>query len=161
MIRDLCVYEQCNDSVKELALLLTQYEQYGSVGHDEFLELVHDEFFLNEVSIYDLSDYNDFLLANNYCDDYLTDDLNELLQGLEPERAFWMGAWSDVNGMSQYYNFNGNGNIQGYEEYEVVKMIKDSKEFFDYCIENELLEIDSEFEENVIDECNKLLKAGY
>ena len=161
MVRDLLIYESTNGDIEEMGLLLTQYEKYGTVGHDEFLELVHDEYFLDEVSIFDLGDYNDYLLENNYSDDYLTDDLDELLEGLEPSRAFYMGLNSDVDGNSQYFNFNGNGNIQGYQEYEVVDMMKDSKEFFDYCIENNLITIEDDFEESVIKCANELIKKGY
>lgn len=140
------------------ALLLTQYEKYGSVGHDEFIEnFIHEEL---EVDISMLSDYNEFLSQNHYYDDYLYDDLDEMLNGYTPTQIVTMTRYGDYNANHNYYCFDGYGNIQGYEEYEVINMMKDNQSFLGWYIEyNDLIDWDEA--ENDIKEANRLIKMGY
>ncbi len=147
---------------KEDGYMLTQYDShYCGVSESEFMEYVFDEIFKAEIDIDDIGDYNDFLVENNRADDYLVQTVDELLVGLSVEEAFRLGYHNaDFSLNDDYFNFNGYGNIQGYSDTEVVDMMKE-RDFFNYCIENELIEIDEDYMKQVIEHCNELVKQGY
>lgn len=146
--------------MKNVGMMLTQYERFGNVGMDEYIQYYIDEEL--EVDISMLNDYNEYLSKNRYYDDeFMTwDDLEDYLRDMNPLDIFKLGVNSDFNWNQDYFNFNGYGNLRGFEEYEVVKKMEDDKDFLKWYIEkNEL--IDKEEAEEAIKEANKLIQEGY
>lgn len=140
------------------AILLTQYEKYGTVGRDEFLEnFIHEDL---DVDISMLSDFNEWLLNNHYGDDYIYDDLEEMLEGfntMDVVRATYFGHF---NFNDDYYRFNGYGNVDSLTDTEIVREMSDNRDFLEWYIEeNDLIDWDEADE--IIEEANKLIKKGY
>lgn len=146
--------------MKNVGMMLTQYERFGSVGMDEYIQYYIDEEL--EINISMLSEYNEYLRENKYYDDEFMnwDELEEYLQGLEPLEIFKAGIRADFNWNHDYFNFNGYGNIRGYEEYEVVKTMKYNEDFLRWYVEN-YCDLDYEEAEEAIEEANKLIQEGY
>ena len=142
------------------ALMLTQYERYGSVGRDEYIENYINEELTVDISM--LSYYNEFLCENKrYDDEFMTwDELEEYLTGMAPLEIFKLAHNSDFTWNDDYFNFNGYGNIRGYEEYDVVKVMDDDDEFKRWYVEN-YVDLDEEEIEETVNEANKLIAQGY
>lgn len=140
------------------ALMITQYEKYGTVGHDEYIEnYIHEEL---SVDISMLSDYNEFLLENNYSDDYIYDDLDMMLEGFSTMDAVRATYFGNFNYSDDYYRFNGYGNVDSMTDYDVVQEMKDNREFLEWYIEQNNL-IDWDEAEQDIEDANELIRQGY
>lgn len=142
------------------ALMLTQYERFGSVGRDEYIENYINEELTVDISM--LSNYNEFLYENKrYDDEFMTwDELEEYLTGMAPLEIFKLAHNSDFTWNDDYFSFNGYGNIVGYDEYEVVKKMDDDNEFKCWYVEN-YVDLDEEEIEETVNEANKLIAQGY
>ena len=146
--------------MKNVGMMLTQYERYGSVGMDEYIQYYIDEEL--EVDAGMICYYNEYLRNNKYYDDeYMNwDELEEYLEGMKPLEVFKLAVNSDFNWNCDYFNFNGYGNLIGFEEYEVVKKMEDDKDFLKWYIEN-YIDIDEDEANKAIEEANKLIQEGY
>jgi hypothetical protein len=140
------------------AILLTQYEQYGSVGRNEFIEnFIHENL---DIDISMLSDFNEWLLNNHYEDDYIYDDLEEMLEGFNTMDAVRATYFGNFNYSDDYYRFNGYGNVDSLTDTEIVREMSDNRDFLEWYIEeNDLIDWDEADE--IIEEANKLIKKGY
>lgn len=138
------------------ALLITQYDRFGGVGQQEYLEnYIHEEL---DVNIDMLSDYNEYLINNGYEPFY--DDLNDMLIGLEPMQIVQKTYFGKFNYSDDYYQFNGYENIDSFSEYEVIREMKNDTDFLKWYIEeNDLIDWDEAQKD--IDEANELIKQGY
>lgn len=146
--------------MKNVGMMLTQYERFGSVGMDEYIQYYIDEEL--EVDAGMIGYYNEYLRDNQYYDDeYMNwDELGEYLEGMKPLEVFKLAVNSDFNWNCDYFNFNGYGNLRGYEEYEVVKKMEDDKDFLKWYVEN-YIDIDEDEANEAIEEANKLIQEGY
>ena len=110
--------------IKANAILLTQYERFGTVGIEEVKELYQDEYF--EPADY-ISEYNEYLSENNHDGYYSFDELDELLQGVDPIEIIRMWHFGDSNNsfIDDYFTFNGYGNIKTCTERGVLFLLHD------------------------------------
>lgn len=144
--------------MKNTALMLTQYERYGSIGNDEYIEYFIDEEL--EIDENMISDYNKFLANNNY--ETYESDLEVLLCGREPLEVARMTFYGDFRFADDYHKINGYGNIDSFSEYQVVREMKKNKDFlYWYIEENDLIDFEDDFIAGAIKEANNLIKAGY
>lgn len=141
------------------ALLITQYERFGTVGHDEYLEnYINEELSINCDDL--LGDYNEWLLEQNNADDYIYTDLEEMLQGYSSMDIVRMVACGNFHYCDDYYRFDGYGNIETLTDTEIEKEIRNNTAFLKWYIEkNDLIDWDEA--EQDIKEANKLIAAGY
>lgn len=140
------------------ALLITQYERFGTVGKEEYLEnFINEEL---EVSIDMLGDYNEYLLENNYADNYIYDDLEEMLQGMSTMEVVRCTYFGKFNYCDDYYMFNGYGNVDSMTDTEVERLMQNDTAFLKWYIEKYDL-IDWDEAEQDIEEANELIAAGY
>ena len=140
------------------ALMITQYERYGTVGRDEYIEnFIHEEL---SVDISMLSDYNEYLLNNNNGDDYIYDDLETMLSGFSTMEIVRATHFGNFNYSDDYYVFNGYGNIDSMTDYEVIKKMENDTDFLKWYIEeNDLINWDDADKD--IEDANELIKKGY
>ena len=146
--------------MKNTGMMLTQYERYGSVGMDEYIQYIIDEEL--EVDAGMICYYNEYLYNNNrYDDEFMNwDELEEYLTEMKPLEVFKLAVNSDFNWNDDYFNFNGYGNLRGYEEYEVVKKMEEDKDFLKWYVEN-YIDIDEDEANKAIEEANRLIEEGY
>lgn len=146
------------NKMKDVALLLTQYERFGSIGEKEYIQYYIDEVLEMEES--DIWLYNEYLAENNY-ETYFT-DLDEILQGCTPTEIARMCYYGDFNYAYEYHKFNGYNNIDSFETYQVVKEMNEDKDFIKWYIEqNELIDFESDEVIEEIKKANELIKLGY
>ena len=144
--------------VKNIALLLTQYERFGSVGMDEFKQLYKDEYL--DMSTYYIGDYNEYLSEEGY--EIYWNDLEEMLQGFNPLEVARMTFYGDFSFAADYHKFNGYANIDSFEEYQVLNKMTSDDGFKDWLIDRDGFDgFDDEEIEEIIEEANKLIKEGY
>lgn len=147
-------------NTKELGLLLTQYEKYGTCGESELRELILDEEIELDESM--IGDYNEYLIEQGY--EPYEDDLNIMLEGLEPWEIVQKTFYGKFNNpYDDYFQFNGYANIDSFSSYQVVEEMKNDKGFLDYLKENIDLEdyYTEDEQKEIIDNCNRLIKLGY
>ena len=141
------------------ALLITQYERYGSVGHDEYLEnFIHEELSIDCDDM--LGDYNEWLLEQNNADDYIYTDLDEMLQGYSAMDIVRMVSCGEFNYADDYYRFDGYGNIETLTDTEIEQEMRDNTAFLEWYIDKYDL-IDWDEAEQDINEANDLIRQGY
>lgn len=147
-----------NASKNDTAVLLTQYERFGSIGKDEFLEnFINEEL---EITISMLSDYNEYLLNQGYETYFSFDDLEWMLEGSSPLEVIRMCYLGNFNYNDDYLQFDGYGNLKSFSEYEVIREMKDDLDFLKWYVEkNDLIEWDEA--ENDISDANDLLAMGW
>ena len=145
-------------TVKNVALLLTQYEQYGVIGTDEYLQyFIDEELELNEDNI---ADYNEYLAENGY--ETFFEDLDEALEGRTPSEIARMCFYGNFNYSYDLHRFNGYENIDSFESWQVVNEMKADTNFIKWYIEqNDLIDFNSDEVTEAIKEANELLKIGY
>lgn len=144
--------------MKNTALLLTQYEKYGIIGKDEYIEnYINEEL---DVDAYMIDDYNEYLIAN--CYEPFENDLEMMLYGREPLEIARMTFYGDFRFAEDYHRFNGYGNIDSFSEGQVVNRMKENRDFLKWYIEeNDLIDFEDPEVIEVIEAANKLLKMGY
>jgi hypothetical protein len=141
------------------ALMITQYERFGTVGRDEYLEnFIHEEL---EIDCDDmLSSYNEWLLNEHRGDDYIYTDLEEMLHGYSTTDIVRIIAFGKYNALDNYYRFDGYGNMESLTDTEIEDEMKDNTAFLEWYIEENDL-IDWEEAEQDIADANELIKQGY
>lgn len=141
------------------ALMITQYERFGTVGKDEYLEnFIHEELEINCDDM--LSSYNEWMLENHNADDYIYTDLEEMLQGYSAMDIVRMVSCGEFSYADDYYRFNGYGNLESLTDTEIEKEMRDNTAFLEWYIEENDL-IDWEEAEQDIEDANELIKQGY
>lgn len=151
------------EKLDQLAYLATEYENCGVINFDSFLrdqllEILSD----NEIINY----YYDYL-SDNYYDScfYDIDQLIDLLSNCNCEDLLRYGYYAHDLFESNYYRFNGYGNIEGVSEYELLEDAKNDNDFLDYIINDNNIDSDiKEMIENkdiIIQASLKLVEMGY
>lgn len=141
------------------ALLITQYERFGTVDRDEYIEnFIHEEL---EISCDEmLSAYNEWLLNEHRADDYIYSDLEEMLQGYGTMDIVRMVAFGKYNALDDYYRFDGYGNLESLTDTEIEQEMQDNTTFLEWYIEeNDLIDWDDA--EKDITDANELIAMGY
>ena len=141
------------------ALLLTQYERYGSVDRDDYIQMfIDEEFSIDESMVYE---FNDFNMERDYIDDYIYDDLDEMLEGFSPtDVAFKVFNGKKFNPNDQFFQFDGYGNLKSFDESDIIELMEDDKDFQVWYISRHEL-INWEKADKIIEEANELIIAGY
>lgn len=139
------------DTPQELAFQLTAYEK-GYIDFDGWL----DDQLKNKLSDLNDSELVDLNNSTSY-GSYIYDDLNEMLQGMDPERiVFTIHYGSFHGGTIGYYQFDAYSNIV--EDYPERLIDTDS------CIEelrNQVPELSEDAKNVLIQMTIELVKAGY
>ena len=146
------------NNINRTALMLTQYERYGTVGRDEYIENYINEELTVDISM--LSEYNEYLTNKGYEPYFTFDDLEDDLQYMEPSEAFRLGKFSNFTYADDYLQYNEYGNIDGFSEYSVIEEMKNDKDFLRWYVEN-YVDLDEEEIEKTVNEANKLIAQGY
>ena len=142
------------DTPEELAFQLTAYENGFYIDFDKWI----DNQLRNKLT--DLDDNELVALNNNnaqYSDDYIYDDLSEMLQGMDPERVVWTVHCGEFHGGTiGYYKFDGYGNLkEGYPD-DLVNM--------DNCLEalrDQMPELSDEAKNVLLQMATELVNNGY
>lgn len=144
--------------MKNTALMLTQYERFGTIGTDEYIEnYIHEEL---EIDALMIGYYNEYLLEQGHEIYYY--DLNEMLYGFTPIEVARMTFYGDFRFADDYHKFDGYGNIKSFSEYQVIERMKDDYDFLVWYIErNDLIDFESDEVIEVIEAANKLIALGY
>lgn len=141
------------DTPEELAFQLTAYEKYGCIDFEQWTK---DQL---QTKLDTLDDGELVSLHNETCglDDYIWNDLSEMLEGYEPERAInciWYGKYQ--GGTIGYFQFDGYANVvEDYPE----NLIDQQK-----CIEtlhDQIPTLSDEAKNVLIQMTIELVKAGY
>jgi hypothetical protein len=144
--------------MKNVGMMLTQYERYGSVGMDEYIQYYIDEEL--EIDISMLGEYNEYLRNRCYETFFTFEELEEDLQYMKPDEAFRLGKFSSFTYADDYLQYDGYGNIKGFSEYEVLEGMEKDKDFLKWYVEN-YIDIDEDEANEAIEEANKLIQEGY
>ena len=146
------------NTLEQKALLLTQYEQYGTFDYEQFLI---DEYLLSEIDESCIGTYNEYLSDNCY-EEFLPFDEETLKdyfcdRPLDLAKAIYFGdvCWSD-----EYFRFNGVGNIETFSDYRIVKEMKEDTGFLKWVLEDNYIELYEDMDE-VIEKAYELLEMGY
>lgn len=151
-------------NANELAYQLTAYETWGCIDYEKGLcDLIISEYIENADESDLLYEWNEYCMDHNYCDDMIYDmaEFNEMFSSYEPEEIANRIHFGDYNPFHDYFTFNGYGNVQTLELYDVKNIVKNS-DINDYLLEkyfSELLEDD--FKNEIIKMALELVKAGY
>lgn len=142
----------------EKALLLTQYEVTGLVGMKEYIDYFIDEEL--EISIDDLTDYNDYLFDEGYEIYYSFDEIEYLLEGKSALEILEMGRYSNISYNDDFVTFDGYGNLESESEYSLIGQMEGDRDFLKWLVtKNESIDEDEAME--VISKANELIKKGY
>lgn len=145
------------DNKKELAILLTQYEKYGTVGKDEVVQLVKEEF----LEVDDcLNEYYDFL-QDYYPDDviYSMDEFDEVTCGMTAWEVARAAFYGDFCPAHDFFKFNAYGNLESMDRWKIEAEMEKSEEFKDWIMEK-YFDFDPDEWDEIIDLANELIKQG-
>ena len=168
-MENLTILEKNDFTINDFAYQLTAYEKWGCIDYkDACIDLIITDY-LEEADINDLlSTYNDYLDATNNLDDmyYYNDDdfFNEYFNGCEPMRIIQATYFGDYRYMDDFVQFNGYGNLNSFQEYEVKRNIQDDDDFKSWLFDNIDIFEELREEENkkmIINKAIELVKAGY
>ena len=123
------------DEIDHHGFMATQYEQYGSIDFKEYLkEVIFENMDDDDI----LRKYQEYLRECNRYDDeiYTLDDLDWLLEGMNPRDILSLGYFSENIYSSKYIRYNGSGNLEGVSESKLISEAKDDSEFMDWLTEN-------------------------
>lgn len=138
------------------ALLLTAYEKYGSVSIKDYTEMFIDEH-LN-VTEDMISDYNEYLSENGY--ETYESDFEEMLNGMSITDAVRCTFFGDFRFAADYHKFNGYGNLDSFDTYQVINEMKEDKDFLRWYVEQNDL-IDEDEAEETVEKANELIRKGF
>lgn len=142
------------------ALLLTQYDRFGTVGKDEYFENFIDEEL--DVDLDMLNDYNEYLSDLGYEPYYMMDELEDILAGCSHIEVIRMTYFGKFNFADEIFQFNGYGNIDTFSEGQIIREMREDRDFLKWYVEqNDLIDFDSEKVQNDIEDANTLLAIGY
>lgn len=137
-------------------LYLTAYERVGKIRHEDYIEAFIDEEL--EVTEDMIGAYNEYLSENGFETYY--DDMEMMLEGFTALEIARMTFYGDFNFSYEYHKFNGYGNLDSFEAWDIVKEMKNDAAFLRWYVEENDL-IDWETAEEEIEEADRLLAAGY
>lgn len=140
------------DTPEELAFQLTAYENGFYIDFDKWIK---DQL---QIKLGQMDDSELVSLNNSTSyDSYIYDDLNEMLQGMDPERIVYTIHCGDFHGGTiGYYKFDGYGNI--IEDYPERLIDTDS------CIEalqDQMPELSDEAKNVLLQMAIELVEEGY
>ena len=149
-------------TVKHVAYMATQYDDYAHSTDGAILEALGDEI------LEDL--YDDELLSlwfefrSDVYDEYyynLDDDkLNECLSGYEPYEIVRMTLCGDFHYTDDYFIINDYDNLESFSDYRLVKEAREDNEFKTW-LTDEKSDYDMEWLEEAREQYSAYLKAGY
>ena len=142
--------------MRKEAILLTQYERYGVLRREDFLQYFIDEEL--EVNLSLVGRYNEWLAEQG--DAGFTADWEELVKQLDPVEAVRATYYGRFSMGDDWFTFDGYKNIESYTDRRLVKEMKENKEFLDWLIEKDDL-VDWKEADRIIEEANELVKKGY
>lgn len=145
----------------ETAFMMTQYCNYGAAGTEEYKQYYIDEIIRPDISINELSEYNEYLSENSYETFFSFDEIDMYLEGMEPFEVFRLATFSNVSFADDYLQFDGYGNLKSFSEYETEQEMKKNDSFLDWYYDKYIDPEDQEEIEEAIKDCNILLAAGY
>ena len=130
------------DSPRE-ETMITDYEGFPSEFYSESGCDWDKIFKYIEIDFENLSDDEKINLWNEYCsennmDDYIhyfDDEFFQIFVSEDPQEAFRLGCFSNINWSDEYIKFNGYGNLESLSEYQAVNEIDESI-LIDWLIEN-------------------------
>ena len=143
---------------EELAYQLTAYERGGIIDFKKGIIDVLSE----KVDEPTYNDLTEFLSENSYEMVYPTDEFDDLESGLKPSEIASKTFYGDFNpGTAAYYKYNGYANYKGYEDIEDA--IKDHPDFNDWYYAKQLEDLidDEDFESDIVNGTEQLIKQGY
>ena len=143
------------DEIDHHGFMATQYEQYGSIDFKEYLkEVIFENMSDDDI----LRKYQEYLIECDRVDDelYTLDDLDWLLEGMDPCDILRLGYFSKDLYNSDYLRFNGYGNIEGVSEYEIINEAKDDSDFMDWLTENS----DNDAVQDALDDKDIIIQAA-
>ena len=143
------------DEIDHHGFMATQYEQYGSINFKQYLKEVSFEN-MNDDDI--LRKYQEYLRECDRVDDefYTLDDLDWLLEGMYPCDILRLGYFSENIYSSDYIRYNGYGNLEGVNEYELINEAKDDSDFMDWLTENS----DNDAVQDALDDKDIIIQAA-
>lgn len=142
--------------MRKEAILLTQYERYGVLRREDFLQYFIDEEL--EVNLSLVGRYNEWLAEQG--DAGFTADWEELVKQLDPVEAVRATYYGRFSMGDDWFTFDGYQNIERYTDRRLVKEMKGNTDFLSWLIEKDDL-IDWEKADRIIEEANELGKEGY
>ena len=100
------------DTPEELAFQLTAYENGFYIDFDKWIDRqLNDKLIALDDSEL-VAIHNEACSEHDYMDDYIFDDLTEMLDGMDVERAIQCTYFGDYHGGTiGYYKFDGYGNV--------------------------------------------------
>lgn len=143
------------DEIDHHGFMATQYEQYGSINFKEYLkEVIFENMDDDDI----LKKYREYLRECNRLDNelYKLDDLNWLLKGMDPCDILRLGYFSENIYSSDYIRYNGNGNLEGVSEYDLISEAKDDSDFMDWLTENS----DNDAVQDALDDKDIIIQAA-
>lgn len=140
---------------KECGFLATQYEKWGILGKDEVLNAYIDEL---EIDISIIGNYNEYLLENGEEPFFAMEEMDDVLSGLSPLEIVQKTYFGNFNYADDYLKFNGYENLDSFSEFQVLKEIKENREFLKVYLENL---IDDEYINLSIKFGKQYLAAGF
>ena len=143
------------DEIDHHGLMATQYEQYGSINFKEYLkEVIFENMDDDDI----LRKYQEYLRECDRVDDelYTLDDLDWLLEGMDPFDILRLGYFSENIYSSDYIRFNGYGNLEGVSEYDLIREAKDDSDFMDWLTENS----DNDAVQDALDDKDIIIQAA-
>ena len=136
------------ERIIEAGYQLTAYE---SAGAFDFKTFKIDQWMGNyELEIRDYHEYAREVLNDDFYEN-IDEELNDIFSS--PAEAVKAATYGTYNYHDDYFKFDGNGNLQSFNEY-VLEDIYSDKEVIRYCIENM-----SYKETNFLEEHEELIKA--
>lgn len=152
---------------EKIAFYATQYEQYYDLDYaikKSIQDLIQDDELNNFDTAQLISAFNDYLIEENKMDDYIYDNDETFFdENFEsPMKAVQATFYGDYRYADDYVQFNGYGNLNSYQEYEIKNLIIEDQDFLDYIYEYQFDPADYDIDLDEIKEIlEKLLEAGY
>lgn len=168
-IESLEILDKIDMDIDELAYQLTAYEKWGCIDYEDgIIDLIIEDY-LREADTSELVyKWNEYCQANGYYDDeyYYNDDdfFNEYFNGCEPMKIIQATYFGDYHYTDNWVQFNGYGNLDSFDDWQVKKEIFENYDFKQWVLENEEAFEELQDEENkklIISEALKLVAKGY
>ena len=119
--------------MRKEAILLTQYERYGVLRREDFLQYFIDEEL--EVNLSLVGRYNEWLAEQG--DAGFTADWEELVKQLDPVEAVRATYYGRFSMGDDWFTFDGYQNIESYTDRRLVKEMKGNTDFLSWLIEKD------------------------
>ena len=145
-------------STKDLALLLTAYERFGSLSESDLIEMLCDELTI-DTSI--ISNYNEWCYNNSYYEDAIHPlcEFSDELDNMDAHEAFRLAYSSKFSWNDDFYKWTGDGNVETMTETKALDMICDNDTFIEWFVREYILD-DLNIDE-ILAAANELVNEGY